>query len=1077
MRSSVSEGRTVYSTLAHGREARLAAGPRSVEAELGTLVETATEDMRTDASPFDKMAYAAGVTTTAFAGSAAFLDGMASRTGTGTGAFYHAFTPGATPGGTSPAAAKFAASAATQAAATPAAATPTAAIAGVTDPLAAQQWHLAKLGDMERVWQDYTGKGVKVGIYDSGVQYEHWDLAANYDASMHLKIGGKTYDGDYTPQAGPHGTAVAGLIAAARNGKGTVGIAYESSITGVNLFDPYSGGGRDPGIFVNATDKTLLFEAIRQTAKFDVVNHSWGGGPKYDSSGDRNVAGTYAYNMTRAMTFAAETGRDGLGTINVMAAGNDGRDTQGQGDRNDRHVVEVAAYRESDGSASSYSSRGAALLVSAPSDEATDLGGRGIVTTDVLGRHGYNTAVDPGGKLDHTDAFGGTSAASPITAGVVTLILDANENLGWRDVKNILAASAKLPVAFDTPPTAQVEGGFTNALNESTFAVVGSGNGWNGGGHHYSTDYGYGAIDAYNAVRMAEVWSLFGTAATSANEVRISTPTFATNLTVAKGAAPDASKAHSGFTTTPTSFTFDVTDSIDLEHVDMRIGFASFTNAPTTLGTLKIKLIAPDGTSAFVDTIGAPRTAASGADTFTFGFANFRGAASKGTWTAQFQEHLPATTTTITSLQMTAFGAAQKAGDVFTYTDEFLTMAAIGGQSARRTLVDDDGGTDWINAAAVTKDVSMSMAEGGWTSFGGVNAFRIARGTQIENVVTGDGNDTISGNALANEIRGMRGNDVLFGAAGDDRMYGGAGNDRLDGGTGADLLDGGAGNDTYVVDAAGDIVIEAAGAGTDTVYATIAYTMSAHVENLYLSGGARAGTGNALDNNMYGTNFADTLSGLDGNDVLKGYAGDDRLSGDFGHDTLHGHEGNDWLDGGAGADTMEGGIGNDIYVVDHAGDQVTEFFQNGTGGVDTVQAAVDWTLGANVENLFLTGGAALNGTGNALANTLRGNDAANVLRGAAGNDVLIGLGGNDTLFGGTGNDTFVFQTGFGKDTIGDFGAGDTIDLASYPLKDAPVITDLGRDTLIDLGNGNTITLLNIDPDQIAFTGNAFGFAG
>ena len=108
--------------------------------------------------------------------------------------------------------------------------------------------------------------------------------------------------------------------------------------------------------------------------------------------------------------------------------------------------------------------------------------------------------------------------------------------------------------------------------------------------------------------------------------------------------------------------------------------------------------------------------------------------------------------------------------------------------------------------------------------------------------------------------------------------------------------------------------------------------------------------------------------------------------------------------GGAGTDTLIGGIGDDIYVVDVAGDIVTELAAEGT---DTIQSAITWTLGTNVENLTLTGTAAVNGTGNTVNNVLTGNAAANTLSGGAGNDTLNGGAGIDTLIGGTGNDIFV----------------------------------------------------------------------
>ena len=126
-----------------------------------------------------------------------------------------------------------------------------------------------------------------------------------------------------------------------------------------------------------------------------------------------------------------------------------------------------------------------------------------------------------------------------------------------------------------------------------------------------------------------------------------------------------------------------------------------------------------------------------------------------------------------------------------------------------------------------------------------------------------------------------------------------------------------------------------------------------------------------------------------------------------GNDTLIGGDGNDTLNGGTGADNMNGGLGNDIYVVDNVGDVAAEV----AGGTDTVQSSVTHTLSANLENLTLTGAAAINGTGNAKDNIIIGNNANNVLTGLAGNDTLKGAGGADTLRGGDGNDTLNGGTG------------------------------------------------------------------
>ena len=266
-------------------------------------------------------------------------------------------------------------------------------------------------------------------------------------------------------------------------------------------------------------------------------------------------------------------------------------------------------------------------------------------------------------------------------------------------------------------------------------------------------------------------------------------------------------------------------------------------------------------------------------------------------------------------------------------------------------------------------------------------------------------NLTLTGTAAINGT-GNDLNNVLTGNAAANVLTGGLGNDTLNGGAGIDTLVGGVGDDSYFVDVAGDIVTELANEGTDTVNAAITYTLGANLENLTLTGTtAINGTGNAANNMLIGNAAANILTGGAGNDVLNG---------------------------GAGIDTLIGGAGDDIYFVDVAGDVVTELANE---GIDTVNAAITYTLGANLENLTLTGTAAINGTGNGANNILIGNSAANVLNGGAGNDFLTGGGGKDTLTGGAGADAFIFtavtdSTAAAPELISDFtwADGDYIDL-------------------------------------------------
>lgn len=336
------------------------------------------------------------------------------------------------------------------------------------------QWHLRNTGENGAVanidvnvttaWDSWKGGGVRIGIVDDGLQLTHPDLAPNVDSVYDYDFN----DGDDDPSPGTddfHGTACAGVAASRSNNLlGGTGVAPEATLVGMRLIS-------GPTTDVDEANAFLHHKDI-----IDIKSNSWGPSDSGYGEGGPNLLGQ------AALLEATSSGRGGLGTVFVWAAGNgnqSGDDSNYDGWANSPYAIAVSAVDDT-GKQAYYSEPGSNILVCAPSNG----GSQNITTTDRTGSEGYNA----GGSGDYTSGdytrnFGGTSAATPLVAGVIALMLDANPLLSYRDVQEILVRSSK-----------------KNDENGGDWAT-------NGAGNQFSVKYGAGLIDATAATTMASTWN------------------------------------------------------------------------------------------------------------------------------------------------------------------------------------------------------------------------------------------------------------------------------------------------------------------------------------------------------------------------------------------------------------------------------------------------------------------------------------------------------------------------------------------------------------------------------------------
>ncbi|MGP1677854.1 MAG: putative Ig domain-containing protein, partial [Burkholderiales bacterium] len=895
------------------------------------------------------------------------------------------------------------------------------------DPLFAQQWYLNDI-NVAPVWQDaygegYTGKGVRIAQFEPGMpfstgtevfDYRHPDLQPNVDP-------GWISDPDNgIPQSfSQHATLVAGVMVAARNGEGAVGVAYDAKLSGHYI--------QGTGLEVAAMNQEII-NALAQFKNYDVVNNSWGSTANFDL----NVTPVGA--IEQGMLDAITQGRNGLGTAIVMAGGNEranGGNTNYNALTANRAVIVTGAINaQADLSTltigqAPFSNPGASILISAP--------GSNIASTSqiLMGDDGTIFGSD-------TATTEGTSFATPIVSGVVALMLEANPNLGWRDIQQILAITAR---KVNDPNTDTVWNGAGN---------------WNGGGMHTSHDYGFGDVDARAAVRLAEIWQ--GTHV-SGNERHLASGEGSVNggadLGIAIGDGAVISR------------TLAIGAGLRAEHATVSLDITH-----SNWGDLTVELISPTGTIS--ELIANPGSSAanpagdvgSGQLVFALDTTHDYGENAEGDWQLRITDRSGGGTGTLNGWKVDVYGSdinetntslgtvgeipviSATGNDIYYYTDEFA--AAPG--AARATLTDTNGGIDTINAAAVLTGSVINLNNGANSIIAGRS---LTVNGDVEFAFGGDGNDTLTGNALSNRLLGGRGNDAIV--AGD-------GNDIIDGGQGDDTLTGGNGYDYFVL---------RTNSGTDTIT-----DFAPGVDRLLLVG---------MDSvtPSFAQTGADTLVTLDnGRSLLLNNVAASSLSESsvlhveedavrYLRDTfIFGSDGDDTIFGGSDGDRIYGGAGNDLLVGDLS--------NTGPGGGDYIDG------GAGDDEVI----------GGAGGDTLIGGAGQDYVQGDAGNDVIY-LEGDSFLYtnayssnaavrGNGGADTFVLtQTTANSDIasnfIWDFELGqvgspmDRIDLST--ITEA---TDLSRLVIVDgnltLGDGNPIAEVSIAGDALGRTVTLYGIA-
>ena len=519
--------------------------------------------------------------------------------------------------------------------------------AGIDDPYYGCQWHLKNTGQfrdsptsmpdirVEDVWDasdpETMGEGIRVAVVDSGMHSAHEDLSMNVDTSRNHNY--RNGDTNISGSRAGHGTSVAGIIAARDNSVGVRGVAPRATIYGYNLL----AGSTVP-------DANVADAMTRDLADTAVSNNSWGPGRA------GNPVRAHA-TWEAAVVNGVENGFGGKGVVYVWAGGNGYRESDHAnlgGLANHYAVTAVCAVNYKD-VRSYYSELGANLWVCGLSGNVS------------YGRRNYAynpdanlppiTTTDNGNRYRET--FSGTSAAAPIVSGVVALMRAANDQLTWRDVKVILANSAR---KNDPGNSGWLSGAAKYRSPMESYS--------------YNLAYGFGVVDAKAAVDLAKTWTNLPPWRTTSDD-----------STDQAKVIPDApSNSVPGSTIESTLTVDDYVRFVEFVEINVNMVHSQFKD-------LAIELVSPSGNVSTLTTARRKAGSAGINGSYRFGSARHLGESPAGTWKLRVTDRRAGNSGTLRSWNVTVYGH----GPTLT-----LSLPTPGDQSitAHWMAPDDQGGSD-----------------------------------------------------------------------------------------------------------------------------------------------------------------------------------------------------------------------------------------------------------------------------------------------------------------------------------------------------------------------------------------------